>query len=174
MALGSDVKAQVEYDSGQPTFPASVSSGWKTVIDAGGMDAQDGTVPGTVVNPTTDITASDHHKFTRQVKEGTNIVLCLAYDALANVTTPGTVVVFGRKDSNDPWVLLRTRSGALSLSFTCASTDASDGTLKYTTPYIASEAIDTLGCNEFMFGVTIAHAVSSGSAALAKLLAKVI
>lgn len=174
MALGSNVPANCENDRGTPTFPSSFSSAWVTVIDAGGMDARDGAVAGTVVNPTLDITASDHHILTRDKWKGTYVVPCLAYSTAATVSAAGTIVCFGRKASGDPWVLLRTKNGALSLAFTTAATDASDGTLSYTTPTLSSDPFDVTGCDEIIFGVTVAHAVSAGSAAVAKLLAKVI
>lgn len=174
MALGSNVKADCENDRGGPTFPSSFSSKLVTVIDAGGMDAQDGAVAGTVVNPTLDITASDHHILTREKWKGTYVVPVLAYSAAATVSTGGTIVCFGRQNSSDSWILLRTKGGALSLSFSCLSTDASDGTLKYTTPTLSSDPFDVMGCDEIIFGVTVAHAVSAGSAAVAKLMAKVI
>lgn len=174
MALGSNIRLDCENDRGIPTFPASFSSKWTTVIDAGGMDAQDGLLAGTVVNPTTDITASDHHIFTRDKWMGTYIVPSLGYSVSATVTAGGTVVCFGRKDSTDRWMLLRTKDGSTALALTTDATDANDGTLAYTTPDLATDAFDMAGCNEFIFGVTVAHAVSAGSAAVAILQAKVI
>lgn len=172
MAIGDNVSLKHEYDRGQPTFPSSLSSTWATAIDAAGMDDLDN--GGTVTNPETHITDSSRHKIVRDVGQGTHLVFALAYDASATVTAGGTIVVFGRRDSTDPWVLLRTKNGGVSLSFSCVSTDATDGTLDMTTPNLTTEAVDCLGCNEFLVGVITAHAVSAGSAALAKLLVKVI
>lgn len=173
MALGSNVTADCENDRGAPSFPASFSSAWKTVIDAGGMDGLDNS--GAITIPGTHITASDHHIFVREKWMGTYLIPRLAYATAAVVSAGGTVVCFGRKDSTDIWSLLRNKSGSLSTSFTCApTTDAGDGTLSYTTPTLASDPIDTMGCNEFLFGVSAVHAADSTYATLAKLQVKVI
>jgi len=149
MALGTAVKAV-----GNPMVnlaavaPVSMVSSWLTIIDAGGMTVQDNAA---ITNPTTQITSSTRHILQRK-GVGTNLLLRMRYDAGLTAIGNPTVRVFGRTGTQD-WELLSTKSAALTASLTTAATDASNGTLKATTPDFSAICWDCLGCDEVIVGI---------------------
>lgn len=173
MALGTTLSLQSECDRGDPVFPASFSSPWIDAIDTGGADDLDNS--GTITNPDSHITASTRKKFNRNKWIGTNLVFRLVYDASATISAACTIKVFGRCGTQ-PWQLLRTKLGATTFTFSASSEDTlnTGETLKYTIPNLLTDTFDMCGCDEFIVGVTVAHNVSAGSAALAKVEVKAI
>ncbi len=173
MAIGDDKALKGSYDLGQPSFPASFKGPWQTAIDAGGLD--DTADLSTPFNPTTQIATTSRHKITIGDSMFTSLVTSAFYDAAATVPGGGTFRVFGRFNdrsggTQEAYRALKNRAGNLTRTPPFdATNDASDGTLKYTTPDALEDVWDTMGCNEFLFGTTAAHTVSTGSAALAGL-----
>lgn len=155
MALGTTVTVNgsphKQFDS---VAPMSATSGWFSVIDAGGMDDQDAA---TITNPTTQITASTRHLIYRNAF-GTNLMLRMGYDdGLTTVTDP-VVKVFGRTGNTEIWQLLKTRSGAITGTITTqasddGATDVTDGTYLYTTPDYDATTWDCFGCEYILVGV---------------------
>jgi hypothetical protein len=128
------------------TFQTAVADGLPATIDAA-----------TITNPTTQITRAGTNLLTVQGR-GTFLIVRLAYDdGLTSITNP-TVKVFGRGNSGEPWRILRTRGGALSAQLLTAATDATDGTLDYTTPDLTTNVWDLQGCDQILIGVEVALA----------------
>lgn len=153
MALGSSVQPVWDPGPARGSFVASIRSAWVTVLDAGTVTSADNA---TITAPTTQVTRAGTHPIYLGTGAGQYVLVRLGYDASLSVTTNPVVKVFGRR-SGGAWELLPTRGGALSITLSAASTDISDGTLKYTTP-AASSTIDTLGCDEILVGVETALA----------------
>jgi len=128
------------------TFQTAVADGLPATIDAA-----------TITNPTTQITRAGTNLLTVQGR-GTFLIVRLAYDdGLTSITSP-TVKVFGRANSGEPWRILRTRGGAISAQLLTAATDATDGTLEYTTPDLTTNVWDLQGCDQILIGVEVALA----------------
>jgi hypothetical protein len=176
MPIGSDRSLTCSYDRGQPTFPTSFKGPWQTVIDAGGLD--DAADLSTPFNPVAQIVSSSRHEIIIADSMFTSLVTSAFYDAAATTPAGGTFRVFGRFNdrsggTQEAFRALKNRAGNLTRTPPFdATNDASDGTLKYTTPDALEDVWDTMGCNEFLFGTTAAHTVASGSAALAGLSVK--
>lgn len=150
-------------------FPIQFPSAWQTVIDAGGMDDADASP---IVNPTTEITTSDRHIF--KVKRGTTLRFRMKYDDGVTVPTDPVINVFGRLNSNDPWMPLQNKNGAQDITMTTAlADDVRDGTFRYTTPDIDAAAVDCEGCMEILVGVKTAFA-ATGDVTTATLEAKAV
>lgn len=152
MAIGSTIVAAGSPRTGmQAVVPMSASSGWLTIIDAGGMVVQDAA---TITNPTTQITSSTRHLF-RRMGLGTTLLLRMGYDdGISGAITSPIVKVFGRSDANQAWDLLTTKSISLTSTITVTqATDVQDGTYGYTTVSAVTQAWDCLGCSEFLVGV---------------------
>ena len=174
MAIGSDKAISGNYDRGHPSFPTSFKGPWQTTIDAGGLD--DAADMSTPFNPTTQVATTSRHKITIENRLFTALVFSAFYDAAATTPAGGTFRVFGRYNdgsggTQEAYRALKNRAGNLTRTPPFdATNDASDGTLKYTTPDQSEDVFDTLGCNEFLIGTTAAHTVGgSGSATLAGL-----
>jgi len=149
--------------------PVSLTSGWVTVIDAGGMTVQDAA---TITDPTAEITNSTRH-ILRRNGVGTTLLVRMAYDdGITSITNP-VIKVFGRTPDQQ-WQLLKTRAGALNATITTAvATDCSDGTLNWTTSDYDAQAWDCLGCGEILIGIETALA-ATGTTSTAYLEAKFI
>ena len=152
--------------------PAQLPSPWITVIAVGGLDTIDG-LP--VTDPTADITREET-SIGKVAQRGTTLRIRMRYDdADASLTTDLVISVWGRYDNTNAWMRLLTKAGALTTTIvTDYTNDAEDGTDAYTTPHQETMAFDLEGCDEFIVGVEVIYAVSSGNAALASLQAKVI
>jgi hypothetical protein len=167
MTIGSSLTLDDAPSDVPKNAPVSLTSRWITAIDATGMDDVDAA---TITNPTTGITLSTRHIIGRSGDVGTNLMLRMAYAGTSSVSP--IVKVFGRTGS-DAWQVLKNKAGNVSATVQTNSTDATDGTLSYTT--VDNNTIwDCLGCDEFLVGVETAYAVSAGSAATALLQAKMI
>lgn len=171
MALGTPIPATDSPTRGfEAVAPMSMSSGWQTIIRAGGVNSADAS---TITNPTTQITRSTTSLFTRH-STGTYIALRLGYDAAATIATNVVVKVFGRSDSNQTWDRLLTKgSQAMSAALAPTATDVTDGSLKYTTVTLEN-LWDCLGCSELLVGIETALTVSAGTATTAIIQAKMI
>lgn len=171
MALGTTIQATNSPTRGyEAVAPMSMSSGWQTIVAAGGVNAADAA---TITNPTTQIIRSTTSIFSRH-SSGTYVALRLGYDASATIATNVVVKVFGRSDSNQTWDLLITKgSFALSAALMPASTDVTNGTLKYTT-VTYDNLWDCLGTSEILVGIETALTVSVGTATTAIIQAKMI
>lgn len=163
MALSATVNNGALVGMTGATAPSSITTGWISVITAGGPAVQDAA---TITNPTTQITASTRRIFSRQAL-GTNIMLRLKYDSTLTLITSPIVKVFGRT-STDGWQLLYSKAGNRFETLTVDTTnDARDGTFSYTTPSFSTHAWDCLGCEEILVGVETALAGSTGSTSTA-------
>lgn len=153
MALGTTIDNKAVPNK-EGNINQSMTSGWVTVISAGGPATQDAA---TITNPDTQITTSTRSIFRRR-GAGTILLLRLGYDdGLTSITNP-IVKVFGRTDLNT-WMVLKDVAGNLTVTLTtAASTDVADGTLLYTAADVASTSIDCLGCEEILIGVQTALA----------------
>jgi hypothetical protein len=179
MALGSDRKSRTSISDTTRVSIASLVSEWVEVIEAGGMDARDGAVAGVIQNPTTDITAADHHIL--DCSDMTHPIMCVEA-CFAYAGTPNAdpaVVCFGRVKSAagefSRWELLQNMEDTADIDPTLVTdetTDATDGTLFYTVVDAKKHRWDGRGNNQFIWGVKVAYTVSAGSAATAKLLAR--
>jgi hypothetical protein len=176
MPIGTNLNLSSNYDRGGPSFPASFKSAWLTVIDAGGLD--DAADLSTPFNPVTQIVTTSRHKITLDDYEFTSLVTSAFYDHSATTPAGGTFRVFGRFNdrtakTQEQYRALKNRAGNLTRTPPYdATNDATNGTLKVTTPDQNEDVWDTLGCNEFLIGTTAAHTVAAGSAALAGLSVK--
>ena len=84
--------------------------------------------------------------------------------------------VFGRTSSSEGWQRLynKATSPANQATLTTGTaTDVTDGTWKWT-EVTTSHQFDCMGCRQFRFGLELAYTVSAGSAATARLEAKII
>lgn len=157
MALGSSIQSLSAPTRGYQTVaPVSMTSGWQTLIDAGGVTVQDAA---TITNPTTQITASTRHIFQRK-SAGTNLILRMKYDdGLTTITSP-VVKVFGRTGGG-AWEVLKSRAAALTATLTATTaTDSQDGTYSYTVVDFSTQAWDCLGCEEILVGIETALAAT--------------
>lgn len=150
MALGATVPAAVLHNEFQKTLPFSLTSGWQSLIDAGGLIVQDAAI---ITNAATQITNSTRHVFNR-VGQGTVLLTTMKYDAGLTISTAPVIKVFGRTGS-DIWLPVRMRnSSQISASLVNSSTtDGTDGTFKYTTPDYNLQAWDCIGYEEILVGV---------------------
>src|SRR3990167_9218005 len=147
---GVAINAQVSVTDARITAPVSVTSRWTTIIDATGMDDVDAV---TITDPNAEIITAMRHVFRRAGKAGTLLRLRLAYDDGVTVTTEPIIKVFGRTES-DAWEILPNLDGTLSVTMQIAlTTDASDGTLNFTTPGKTEHTWDCDGCDEIIVGV---------------------
>jgi hypothetical protein len=171
MPIGSDVRVDLNYDKGTPTYPASFRGPFATVIDIGGLDdTADFSTPMRADNkPDT----TSRHTLKLSNHEGTCLITRAVYDAAATTPAGGTFIVVGRYVNGSQasrWMLLRNKAGNVTRTPNYDVTnDASDGTYKVTTPSPTDDVWDTLGCNEFKFGTTAAHTVATGTATLGAL-----
>lgn len=170
MTLGAPINLVGVHDA-QGVVDMSLGAPWVTVIDAGGVDGADASP---ITDPDANITASDHHIFTRDMKRGTYIVARMAYDdGLTTITDP-VVKLFGRHDSNDMWQILENLNGDIAVTIpTDLTNDVSDGTLNFTHPDNSANVWDCMGCNEFLFGIETPLS-ATGTVTTARLEAKVI
>lgn len=171
MALGQVVNSNtVHKQTPGVVVPQGLTQRWQTIVDAGGVNVQDAS---TVTNPTTQVVNSTSHIFRRN-GIGTHLVLRLKYDDGLSSITDVVVKVFGRSSDSEPWQLLKSRSGNLSVALTTVlATDAEDGTYKYTTPDYDLHAWDSLSCNEFIVGIETALA-GTGTVSTATIEAKML
>lgn len=173
MALGDDVPAKFQPRS--IVYPASIKTGWQTVIDAGGMDDADADP---ITDPATDIDGTDHHDLTGF--EGTTLKVRMAYDdGVSGTITSPIIQVFGRYEDPDgsnagDWMELENGSGDIEVTLTVDTTnDASDGTLNFTRVRANTHSFDVQGCARIRIGVNTAFA-ATGTVTTAYLEAKVI
>ena len=150
MALGARINLVGVHDA-QGVVEAALAAPWTTVIDAGGVDGADASP---ITDPDTDITASDHHIFVRDMNRGMFVTARMVYDdGISGVTNP-IIKLFGRHDSNDMWQILENLNGDIAVTIAVDLTnDVSDGTLNFTHPDGSTHVWDCFGCNEFLFGV---------------------
>lgn len=151
MALGTSIQIGLSPSTAHGTItPSGGRSAIWTAIDAGGMDDQDAA---SITRVSTQITLSTR-KWIEIVGPGTIILASLVYDDGLTVSTNPVVKMFGRVDGGAERVV-RTKSGALSVTLATAATDAADGTL-LRTPFKyddLSQQWDKLGYSEVIFGV---------------------
>ncbi len=173
MPLGTAVLAPTQAKGAyhKLTRPAQLTSRWRTIIDAGGMDNQDAA---TITDPDAEITESTTH-ILKVGEVGTTLRLRLRYDdGTSSVTNDAVIKVFGRHSSADPWQNLENRGGAITTTMTIATTtDVSDGTDNFTAVDATDHAWDLDGCDEVLVGV-VTLLNTNGNDALASLEAKVI
>jgi hypothetical protein len=159
MALGNTLTLPVNFRGSKDgqVAPCSLSSNWITVIDSAGVATQDASA---ITNPDTQITRAAVHIIRRENHAGTTLTLRMAYTGTPNAVP--SLAVFGRSGS-DGWQRLKSKSGANAAVLThAASSDVTDGTLKYT-EVTDAQRFDCDGCDEFLIGVETAYSVSAGS-----------
>ena len=138
----------------RPVTEASARATFQTAISAGLVATADAA---TVTNPTTQVTRAGTG-IIRTDGGGTFVIVRLAYDDGLTAITAPTIKVFGRANISEPWRILRSRGGAISTQLLTASTDATDGTLNYTTPDLTSNVWDVQGCDQLLIAVETALA----------------
>ncbi|MGE3175854.1 MAG: hypothetical protein AB7O32_00175 [Vicinamibacterales bacterium] len=165
MAIGAALKANPEF-KGTFTAAGASASRWVTVIDAGGAATADN--GGTVTNPTSQITLASRHPLTRDANGPPTLRVRFGYDDGATSTQDPKLVVWGRKktgDNSEAWQRLYNKdpSPTTEVELTIAeSTDAEDGTLKYTAPDPRTHAYDVDGCDEFRFQISLPFTATGG------------
>ncbi|TXH58991.1 MAG: hypothetical protein E6Q97_00850 [Desulfurellales bacterium] len=132
-------------------IPVGGQSNWQTLIAAGEVATLDAA---TLTNPDTQIAST--RAPIKLLGGGTNLLVRLKYDVGFALTTNPVIKVFGRTGT-DGWMPL-VNQAALTLTTLVIDTtnDTSDGTFKYTTVYVSLQAMDLLGCQEIVGGVTTA------------------
>jgi len=176
MALGTTVVLGTGF-TGQATLPGSVTSGWTTAIDAGGMDTLD---DATLDSPDTQITDSTRHLIQKPKRGGTIIRLRMGYDRTTTaITTDPTINVFGRVQGSGAsgWQALRNEDGNIDVAMTTdPPNDTDDGsTFQFTVPSRTAHSWDTDGNDEFLVGTTVILAgITGGNINLAFLQVKII
>lgn len=144
--------------------PVSLTSQWVTALTAGTVATQDGS-SGVITDP--DALSEDTHiRLTRHNQAGSLIMARLVYDGGVTGVTDPELVLFGRttiEGVSDEWQLLPTVEDTPALSSTLVTSasddgaaDVTDGTMLYSTPDRKSNVWDSMGCNEFVFGVKTA------------------
>ncbi len=151
----ADPAVQLDSSRNSPTYLSSLSCAWATVVGTGIITTQDAA---TVTNPAALLTANSARLFKRPNGRGTTLLLALGYDDELSGLTDPVIVVFGRRNSSDRWMVLPTISGSRTMTLTsaAATTDETDGTLKYTQADPSARAVDVLGCDEFIIAVQTA------------------
>jgi len=149
--MSPTVSVSGSIDGAQLVSPVSLISPWVTINTAGIAATADAS---TVTNVATQVTRSGSLSFVR-ARGGTNLRLMLGYDASLTVTQSPTVKVFGRSQNGTVWQLLKSVRGNLTETLTVASTDATDGTLKYTTSDINVHTWDCDGCFEIVVTIEL-------------------
>lgn len=160
MALGANRTLDVLPTNSERTAPCSLVSRWADAID--NPETLDNASP---TNPTTQITASTRHIVTDDGRAGTFLVPRYKWEAARTHDTTPIFAAFGRTDSTEAWVRLRTRAGAL--TWTPTLTDyTTDGTYNYTIPNLDTDPFDRMGCAEVLFCTTQAavFTVTEGNA----------
>jgi len=152
---------------GEQVYAASYHGKLQTVITAGGLTILDAAA---LVNPTTQITNDTRQIVVYDAQQCQRIAVVARYAAAATTASGVSYRVFGRHNSTDPWIALPNLAGATTGAVTFSvATDASDGTLRVTTPDIVNDVWDRLGRSEILIGLSVIHAADSG-AALASLM----
>lgn len=172
MPLGADQRIHTDPRPDGISRPAQIPTPWATLIDAGGMDDIDAAPS---VNPDL-VTDADHH-IGKVGKRGTTLRLRMRYDdADAGTITNPQVVVFGRYDSSDQWMILLNKAGSrISVIAVDVTNDVTDATDKWTLSHQENNAYDLEGCDEVIVLVEVAYAeTGAGDASLALLEAKII
>lgn len=146
MALG----ATVQFGDIHVGTPASQ---WTNMIDAGGIASQDASP---ITDPDSDITNSTT-KIVGGGGRGNRLLIRYGYTA-TGLTTDPVIVVFGRYDSNEDWMVLENEDGDNEITMATPATDAGNGTLLYTSVDDTHSMIRTKGCQEFLVGVETAAA----------------
>lgn len=168
--------ADLKYDADGPgTFPSSIVADWQQVVAAGVSDVAIAT-PVTTINLAT-LNAA-YIIFSKPARVGTHVLLRIAYPNDLVVTTQLKGKLFGRRkteDDSDPWMPLADPAGDIEIELTSDNTnDYDDGALKWGTVKVATDAIDSAGCDEFIFLIETALDGTTGDDSLASVWAKVI
>lgn len=151
---------------GTHVVPISGIALWTTVRDAGGLDSADNA---TLTNVATQITSGLVYTLDLDRRGGTFVTVRMAY--AGTVTQNPVVKAFGRSSTAEAWQVLRTKSGSTTATIAVDGTnDATNGTLKYTTPDLDTQLWDTQGCRFVVFGLQTPQ--SGGTASTAFLQAK--
>jgi len=154
MALGTSINASIVHPAGQSqTIPLSCSSPWSSSIltDLSVVDAA------TLVDPTTQITASSRRTIYRR-GAGTYMLLQALYPrAAAVLTTNPLLVVFGRTVAPDgtvgDWNLLTNDSGDSQIEIELDPTNDADDMSTYKRSTVKSTHwVDCQGYDEFIVG----------------------
>lgn len=168
MTLSASINASIVHPAGQSqTIPLSCSSPWSSSIltDLSVVDAA------TLVDPTTQITASSRRTIYRR-GAGTYMLLQALYPrAAAVLTTNPTLVVFGRTVAADgtvgDWNLLINDAGDSAIDIELDPTNDADDQATYKRSTVKSAHwLDCQGYDEFIVGCSRA-AVLDVSAATA-------
>jgi len=150
------IETEIEHN-GQVTFPTSASAFWLDAGMATILDDADAAVnkPQGFANLATRLFRRPNQQY------GTNLVARMSYEDGAGITTSPIVILYGRKNSDDPWQPLANKADATLAALTAIlvatathAIDHDDGTLRYTTVRNDLNVWDTCGCNEFAFAVS--------------------
>ena len=151
--LGGAGQRVISVSNATPFFTAIVSG-------IGGPQSQDAA---TITDPDNEIAvAKKIFKFpTNQGGGALYVGARLKYDDGISAPTSPIVKLFGRYHEQEPWMVLPSVGGNLSEELTIALTsDLTDGTYKRTVMERDTHLWDTLGRNEFVFGVETAFAAT--------------
>ena len=166
----------VPANTGSTAVLHSITSDWTTVGDTdGGLGNMNlGTVQASI-DQLSDLTSTQIATQTVNIKHGTFILVRAGYDINFSAISQGPVIVaWGRVGSGsgsttDVWQVLKTRSGAGSLTIACnpgtsSGSDNKGATYQYTSPDPAIDAFDRAGCDQVLFIVKTAIAGTGGTA----------
>lgn len=172
MPIGSTLIYPVLHNEYQKVVPYSMTGGWVDAIQATGFNAIDAA---NVTNVITQVTRATTIPV-RRAGQGTMAIFSLAYDRLFSaISTTPQIRVFGRT-GNGPWIplfLRNTDTDTLDL-VPNLTTNADDGTLKYTTPSYNTGAFDCRGTDEIVAALQRTIAGTGGNVALTRLLMQII
>ena len=169
MALGAPVSSNPNPSNRLATQPTQITNPWVTIRDEGNL-GQDAV---SITDPDAQIDGTGIHVFKVKEMGGTTLRLAMAYSG--TVTTPPSVVVFGRYNETQRWERLSNRDGSTAaVPITAAANDPqttiSTVTRKVTQPARTAQAWDLNGCAEVLVGVEIAQAGGSNDSLLAKVI----
>lgn len=165
MAL-TPLKAAVGGTDGRVTVPSSAITGWTVMVPAGSATTADSA--GVLKNPGT--LTRNLNTLVREQGIGTFFIPQLVYnDDIGTVTSP-VIRVYGRYNSDDPWLPLANKSGDLTVTLTVAQiTDVefTSGAKTFGMTSVVGDdyQFDVLGCGEILVLVSTAFAASSGTPA---------
>jgi len=172
MALGNSTFFKTEDESSSVVIVSNVAE-WVTGIDAGGMDDTDNS-GSLVTDPDSQVTASTRKTIWRTGIKGTQLRIRMAYDDGDTPSTDPVVNVFGRTNGGK-WERLVNNNRSASITLTTDSgNDVVDEGMKHTNPHWDDHSVDCDACDEVLFAVETAYAVSSGDASKAKLEVKIV
>lgn len=144
------------------SYTSSLSAAWQVGVDSTDSTTTSGSGPEVAdtsgfTNPDTQLASETHIELKRASLMGQYIMACVQYDdGLTTVTSP-VVELWGRNNSSDPWMRMKTLGGASTSTLTMnPTTDSTNGTDKFSDVNYTSNVWDTAGNEFFKFGIVTA------------------